>query len=114
MSEEKKKKSGESLDSISKIPNWGWICISFTAIQKRKQQAQSEREKKRNEFEVEFSNLELEGITVSAEELAKKLGTNSRELLSWLGNGNRQKKILKDGFEKYMWEDGKMYIRRKG
>lgn len=85
-----------------------------TAIQKRKQQAQSEREKKRNEFEVEFSNLELEGITVSAEELAKKLGTNSRELLSWLGNGNRQKKILKDGFEKYMWEDGKMYIRRKG
>ena len=73
-----------------------------TAIQKRKQQAQSEREKKRNEFEVEFSNLELEGITVSAEELAKKLGTNSRELLSWLGNGNRQKKILKDGFEKYM------------
>ena len=85
-----------------------------TAIQKRKQQAQSEREKKRNEFEVEFSNLELEGIAVSAEELAKKLGTNSRELLSWLGNGNRQKKILKDGFEKYMWEDGKMYIRRKG
>ncbi|MCI8831768.1 MAG: ABC transporter permease [Lachnospiraceae bacterium] len=29
MSEEKKKKSGESLDFISKIPNWGWICISF-------------------------------------------------------------------------------------
>lgn len=84
------------------------------AAQKRKKQAQNEREKKRNEFEIEFSNLELEGKEVSAQELAEKLGTNSRELLSWLGDGNRQKKILKDGFEKYMGEDRKMHVRRKG
>lgn len=84
------------------------------AAQKRKKQAQNEREKKRNEFEIEFSNLELEGKEVSAQELAEKLGTNSRELLSWLGDGNRQKKTLKDGFEKYMGEDGKMHVRRKG
>ena len=70
--------------------------------------------KKRNEFEIEFSNLELEGQEVSAEELAEKLGTNPRDLLSWLGNGARQKKNLKDSFEKYMGEDGKMHVRRKG
>lgn len=80
----------------------------------RKKQVENERVKKRNEFEIEFSNLELEGQEVSAEELAEKLGTNPRELLSWLGNGARQKKNLKDSFEKYMGEDGKMHVRRKG
>lgn len=83
------------------------------AAQKRKKQAQSDREKKRNEFEIEFSNLELEGREVSAQELAKKLGTGSRELLSWLGDGKRQKQNIKDSFEKYMGEDGKAYVRRK-
>ncbi|MFR1833891.1 MAG: ABC transporter permease [Lachnospiraceae bacterium] len=29
MSKEDKKKSGESLDLISKIPKWGWLLISF-------------------------------------------------------------------------------------
>ena len=29
MSKEGKKKSGESLDLISKIPKWGWLLISF-------------------------------------------------------------------------------------
>ncbi len=85
-----------------------------SAIQKRKKQAEENREKKRNEFEIEFSNLELEGKTVSAQELAEKLKTTSKELLTWFGEGKRQKKNLKDDFEKYMGEDGKAYIRRKG
>lgn len=83
------------------------------AAQKRKKQAEENREKKRNEFEIEFSNLELEGRAVAAQELAEKLNTTSKELLTWLGDGKRQKKNIKDSFEKYMGEDGKAYIRRK-
>lgn len=69
--------------------------------------------KKRNDFEVEFSNIEMEGREVSAQELANKLDTNPRELLAWLGDTKRQKKELKKDFEKYTGEDGKSYIRRK-
>ena len=70
--------------------------------------------KKRNEFEIEFSNIELEGSRVSAQELAEKLETNPKELLSWLGDTKRRKQDLKRDFEKYIGEDGKSYIRRKG
>ena len=83
------------------------------ATQKRKKQVEESREKKRNEFEIEFSNLELEGRPVVAQELAEKLKTTSKELLAWLGDGKRQKKNIKDNFEKYMGEDGKTYIRRR-
>lgn len=83
------------------------------AIQRRKKQAEENKLKKRNVFEIEFSNLELEGKEVSAQELAEKLSTSSKELLSWFGNGQRQKKDLKSDFEKYTNEDGKAYIRRK-
>ena len=83
------------------------------AAEKRKKQAESARLKKRNEFEIEFSNIELDGREVSAQELAEKLGTNSKELLSWLGDTKRQKRDLKRYFEKYMREDGTMHIRRK-
>ena len=51
---------------------------------------------------------------ISATELADALDTNSRELLSWLGETKRQKKELRRKFEKYMGDDGKAYIRRKG
>ena len=83
------------------------------AVENRKKQAEDRRMKKRNDFEIEFSNLELEGREVSAQELAEKLDTNPRELLSWLGDTKRQKKELKKDFEKYTGEDGKSYIRRK-
>ena len=72
------------------------------------------REKKLNEFEIEFQNIEFDGRDVSATELADALNTNSKELLSWLGEGKRQKKELKEKFEKYSGDDGKTYIRRKG
>lgn len=83
------------------------------AVENRKKQAEDRRMKKRNDFEIEFSNLELEGREVSAQELAEKLDTNPRELLSWLGDTKRQKKELKKDYEKYTGEDGKSYIRRK-
>lgn len=83
------------------------------AAENRKRQAEDKRMKKRNEFEIEFANIELEGREVSAQELAEKLGTNSKELLSWLGDTRRQKSDLKKDFEKYMGENGTMQIRRK-
>lgn len=83
-------------------------------IENRKKQAEQERVKKHNQFEIEFSNLELDGKEVTAQELAEKLGATSKELLSWLGDGCRQKQNLKKAFEKYMGEDGKMHIRRRG
>lgn len=79
----------------------------------RKKQAEEKRMRKRNEFEIEFSNLELEGKAVSAQELAEKLETTSKELLSWFGTGQRQKKNLKNDFEKYTGADRKVYIKRK-
>ena len=82
-------------------------------IQNRKKQAEEKRIKKRNEFEIAFSNLELEGEEVSAQELADRLETSSKELLSWFGSGQRQKKNLKKDFEKYLGDDGKMLIRRR-
>ena len=83
------------------------------AIQKRKKQAEDQRREKRNAFEIEFSNLELDGQDVSAQALADNLETTSKELLSWFGNGQRQKKDLKKEYEKYVGEDGKTYIRRR-
>lgn len=81
---------------------------------RRKENAKKTREKKLNEFEIEFQNIEFDGRDVSATELADALNTNSKELLSWLGEGKRQKKELKEKFEKYSGDDGKTYIRRKG
>ena len=83
------------------------------AAENRKKQAEDKRIKKRNEFEIEFANIEMDGREVSAQELAEKLDTSSRELLSWLGDGARQKKDLKKDFEKYTGEDGKAYLKRK-
>ena len=82
------------------------------AAENRKKQAEDKRLKKRNEFEIEFANIEMEGREVSAQELAEKLDTNQKELLSWLGEGKRQKRDLKKEYKKYTGEDGKVYIKR--
>ena len=84
------------------------------AAQKRKENAQKTRERKLNEFEIAFQNIEFDGREISATELADALDTTSKELLSWLGTGKRRKKELTDKFEKYQGEDGKTYIKRKG
>ena len=65
------------------------------AAQKRKENAQKNRERKLNEFEIAFQNIEFDGREISATELAEALETNSRELLSWLGETRRQKKELR-------------------
>lgn len=83
------------------------------AAEKRKEQAKKAKEKKLSTFEIEFSNIEFEGREVTAQELADKLQTTSRTLLTWLGDGSKKKKELADRFEKYQGADGKMYIKRK-
>ena len=83
------------------------------AAEKRKELAQKAKEKKLSSFEVEFANIEFEGRVVPAQELADKLDTSSRTLLSWLGDSNKRKKDLADHYEKYQGADNKMYIRRK-
>ena len=83
------------------------------AAEKRKELAQKAKEKKLSSFEVEFANIEFEGREVPAQELADKLDTSSRTLLSWLGDSNKRKKDLADHYEKYQGADNKMYIRRK-
>lgn len=83
------------------------------ASDKRKEQAQKNKEKKLTEFEIEFSSIEMEGREVSAQELADKLETSSKTLLSWLGDTSKQKKDLKKRYEKYQGADKKVYIRRR-
>lgn len=83
------------------------------AKDKRQEQAKRNKESKLNKFEIEFSNIELEGREILAEELAEKLDTSSKTLLGWLGNGKKQIKDLSTNFEAYYGEDGKKYIRRK-
>ena len=83
------------------------------AAEKRKEQAKKKKEKSLNSFEIEFTNIEVEGREVPAQELADKLKTTSRTLLTWLGDGSKRKKELAEQFEKYQGDDGKMYIRRK-
>ena len=84
------------------------------ASQRRKENAQKNRERKLNEFEIAFQNIEFDGREIPALELAETLETSTKELLSWLGEGRRQKKELRNKFEKYTGADGKIYIRRKG
>lgn len=88
--------------------------LYLKAAEKRKENAKKNRERKLNKFEIAFQNIEFDGREISPVELAEALETTQKELLSWLGTGKRQKKELREKFEKYTGEDGKMYIRRKG
>ena len=83
------------------------------AAEKRKEQAKKAKDKKLSTFEIEFSNIEFEGREVQAQELAEKMEIGSRTLLGWLSDGAKKKKELAERFEKYLGDDGKMYIKRK-
>lgn len=83
------------------------------AAEKRKSNAAKNKEKKRTEFEIEFSNIEFEGREVAAQELAERLKIDPKTLLGWLSNGQKKKKDLVSNYEKYMGEDGTAYIRRR-
>lgn len=88
------------------------LSLNERAAQKRKKQAEKDRVEKLNKFETVFLGAEVEG-KASARELAEKLNTSSKTLLSWFGNGQKQNKNLKQDYEKYEGDDGKAYIRRR-
>ena len=83
------------------------------AKEKRQEQAEKNKNKKANQFEIEFSNIELEGREVPAEELAEKLNTAPKTLLGWLGKGKKRNEDLAENFEAFYGENGKRYIKRK-
>lgn len=83
------------------------------AKEKRQEQAEKNKNKKVNQFEIEFSNIEIEGREVLAEELAEKLNTAPKTLLGWLGKGKKRNEDLAENFEAFYGEDGKRYIKRK-
>ena len=83
------------------------------AKEKRQEQAEKNKNKKVNQFEIEFSNIEIEGREVPAEELANKLNVSSKVLLSWIGKGKKRNEDLAENFEAYYGEDGKRCIKRK-
>lgn len=83
------------------------------AKEKRQEQAEKNKNKKANQFEIEFSNIEIEGREVPAEELAEKLNTAPKTLLGWLEKGKKRNEDLAENFEAFYGEDGKRYIKRK-
>lgn len=83
------------------------------AKEKRQEQAEKNKKKKVNEFEIQFSNIEIEGREVPAEELAEKLNTTPKTLLAWLGKSKKRNEDLAENFEAYYGEDGKRCIKRK-
>lgn len=83
------------------------------AKERRQEQAAKAKNKKVTQFEIEFSNIEIEGREVPADELAEKMNSNTKTLLGWLGKGKRSNEELVANFESYYGEDGKRYIRRK-
>lgn len=83
------------------------------AQEKRHEQAEKNKKKKVNEFEIQFSNIEIEDREVPADEIAEKLNVTSKVLLSWIGKGKKRNEDLAENFEAYYGEDGKRYIRRK-
>lgn len=83
------------------------------AKEKRQEQAEKNKNKKVNQFEIEFSNIEIEGREVPAEELAEKLNTTPKTLLTWLGKSKKRNEDLAENFEAYYGEDGKRCIKRK-
>ena len=83
------------------------------AKEKRQEQAEKNKNKKVNQFEIEFSNIEIEGREVPAEELANKLNTTPKTLLAWLGKSKKRNEDLAENFEAYYGGDGKRCIKRK-
>ena len=83
------------------------------AKEKRQEQAEKNKNKKVNQFEIEFSNIEIEGREVPAEEHANKLNTTPKTLLAWLGKSKKRNEDLAENFEAYYGGDGKRCIKRK-
>lgn len=82
------------------------------AIEERKKNAKEQKEGQLNEFEIAFSNLEMDG-EVLLSDLADALDLASHKQIGlWFGNGKRARKEYKERYEVYTGADGQRYIRR--
>ena len=86
------------------------------AAEKRKKNTDDAKIKMISDFNINFEGLTgAEGNDfVSAKELAERMDVKSKTLLSWLGDGYKVIPDLKKEYEKFMGDDGLMYIKRKG
>lgn len=95
------------IETESAQPTWK------KAIEERKKNAKESKEKQLNEFEIAFSNLEMDG-EVLLSDLAEALGLSShRQIGAWLGNGKKARPEYKKRYETYGEVGGERYIRRK-
>lgn len=95
------------IETESAQPTWK------KAIEERKKNAKESKETKLNEFEIEFTNLELDGEVLMSD-LADALGLSShRQIGIWLGNSKKSRAEYKKRFEVYTGEDGQRYVKRK-
>lgn len=83
------------------------------AIEGRKKNAKEQKEQQLNEFEIAFTNLEMdEPVLMSEMAEAIKLSSH-RQIGEWLGNGKKARPEYKKRYEAYTGDDGQRYIRRK-
>ena len=94
------------IETESAQPTWK------KAIEERKKNAKESKEAQLNEFEIAFSNLEMDG-EVLLSDLADALDlTSHKQIGLWLGDGKRARKEYKERYEAYTGADGQRYIRR--
>lgn len=95
------------IETESAQPTWK------KAIEERRKNAKESKETKLNEFEIEFTNLELDGEVLMSD-LADALGLSShRQIGIWLGNSKKSRAEYKKRFEAFTGEDGQRYVKRK-
>lgn len=83
------------------------------AIESRKKNAKEQKESQLNEFEIAFSNLEMDGEVLMSD-LAEAIGLSShRQMGIWFGNSKKSRADYKKRYETYYGKDGQRYIKRK-
>ena len=78
----------------------------------RKKNAKEQRTQQLNEFEIAFSDLEMDG-EVLLSDLADALDTSQKTIGLWFGDGKKARTEYKKRYETYTGEDGQRYLRRK-
>ena len=95
------------IETESAQPTWK------KAIEERKKNAKEQKEEQLNEFEIAFSNLEMDG-EVLLSDLAEALGLASHKQIGlWFGNGKKARPKYKKRYEVYTGADGQRYIKRR-
>lgn len=83
------------------------------AVENRKKNAKKQKEEQLNEFEIAFTNLEMDGEVLMSD-LAEALGLASHRYIGlWLGDGKKARPEYKKRYETHTGADGQRYIKRR-